>query len=121
MASDGRYIYYISGQPGPQCRGPTASTFVLDTVTEKWESLPPLPAPRYAPATQMWRGRLHVIGGSKENPYTPGVDHWSLLIKNGKPVGKQWQKEVPIPRGGPHKYVRVLKIGSFILSFKIML
>ncbi|XP_073280522.1 kelch repeat-containing protein At3g27220-like [Primulina huaijiensis] len=48
---------------------------------------------RYAPATQIWRGRLHVIGGSKENHYTPGVDHWSLLVKNGKAVEKQWQKE----------------------------
>lgn len=47
MATDGRYIYAISGQRGPQCRGPTAQTFVLDTETKKWNSLPPLPAPRY--------------------------------------------------------------------------
>lgn len=47
VATDGRYIYIVSGQYGPQCRGPTAKTFVLDTHTRKWESLPPLPAPRY--------------------------------------------------------------------------
>lgn len=48
VATDGRYIYAISGQYGPQCRGPTARTFVLDTETKKWNSMPPLPAPRYA-------------------------------------------------------------------------
>lgn len=47
MASDGRYAYIVSGQYGPQCRGPTALSFVLDTETRKWEKLPPLPVPRY--------------------------------------------------------------------------
>ncbi|KAG0502277.1 hypothetical protein HPP92_002349 [Vanilla planifolia] len=35
---------------------------------------------RYAPATQLWRGRLHVMGGSKENRHTPGLEHWSLAV-----------------------------------------
>ncbi|KAG8384943.1 hypothetical protein BUALT_Bualt04G0170700 [Buddleja alternifolia] len=103
MACDGRYVYVVSGQPGPQCGAPTARTFVLDTETRKWESFPPLPAPRYAPATQLWRGRLHVMGGSKENRHTPGVDHWSIAVKNGKALEKEWRTEVPIPRGGPHR------------------
>ncbi|TMX05933.1 hypothetical protein EJD97_000067 [Solanum chilense] len=103
VATDGRYIYIVSGQYGPQCRGPTAKTFVLDTHTRKWESLPPLPAPRYAPATQLWKGRLHVMGGGKENRHTPGLDHWSLAVENGKALEKHWRKEVPIPRGGPHR------------------
>ncbi|XP_055803411.1 kelch repeat-containing protein At3g27220-like [Solanum dulcamara] len=103
VATDGRYIYIVTGQYGPQCRGPTANTFVLDTQTRKWESLSPLPAPRYAPATQLWKGRLHVMGGSKENRHTPGIDHWSLAVANGKALEKQWRKEVPIPRGGPHR------------------
>lgn len=47
MGSDGRYIYVVSGQYGPQCRGPTARTFVLDTETRKWHNMPPLPSPRY--------------------------------------------------------------------------
>lgn len=103
VATDGRYIYIVTGQYGPQCRGPTANSFVLDTETKKWESLPPLPAPRYAPATQLWKGRLHVMGGSKENRHTPGIDHWSLAVANGKALEKEWRKEVPIPRGGPHR------------------
>ncbi|KAG9158973.1 hypothetical protein Leryth_013334 [Lithospermum erythrorhizon] len=104
MASDGRFIYIVSGQHGPQCRTPPIPvTFVLDTETRKWGNLPPLPAPRYAPATQIWRGRLHVMGGSKENRHTPGTDHWSIAIKNGKALEKEWLTEVPIPRGGPHR------------------
>lgn len=47
MATDGRYIYVVTGQYGPQCRGPTARNFVLDTETKEWHDLPPLPVPRY--------------------------------------------------------------------------
>ena len=47
MATDGRYIYVVTGQYGPQCRGPTAHTFVLDTETRQWQDMPPLPVPRY--------------------------------------------------------------------------
>ncbi|KAJ4772378.1 Kelch repeat-containing protein [Rhynchospora pubera] len=103
MATDGRYIYAISGQYGPQCRKPTNRNFVLDTKTKQWSELPSLPVPRYAPATQLWRGRLHVMGGSKEDRHEPGLEHWSLAVKNGKALEAEWRIEVPIPRGGPHR------------------
>ncbi|KAH6774355.1 Galactose oxidase/kelch repeat superfamily protein, partial [Perilla frutescens var. hirtella] len=101
VASDGiRYIYIVSGQHGTQCTAPpVALSFVLDTKTRTWETFPSLPAPRYAPATQIWKGRLHVMGGSKENRHTPATDHWSIALKNGK----EWRNEIPIPRGGPHR------------------
>ncbi|KAF9676451.1 hypothetical protein SADUNF_Sadunf08G0003400 [Salix dunnii] len=103
MVTDGRYIYVVTGQHGPQCRGPTARNFVLDTKTRKWQDLLPLPAPRYAPATQLWRGRLHVMGGSKENRHTPALEHWSIAVKDGKALEKEWRTEIQIPRGGPHR------------------
>ncbi|KAG6428764.1 hypothetical protein SASPL_106801 [Salvia splendens] len=103
MVTDGRYIYVVTGQYGPQCRGPTAHTFVLDTETKQWQDMPPLPVPRYAPATQLWRGRLHVMGGSKEDRGTPGVEHWSIAVRDGKVLEKEWRTEIPIPRGGPHR------------------
>ncbi|MQL74595.1 hypothetical protein Taro_006988 [Colocasia esculenta] len=103
VANDGRYIYVISGQYGPQCRGPTSRSFVLDTETKKWNDLPPLPVPRYAPATQLWRGRLHVMGGSKEDRHEPATEHWSLAVKDGKALENEWRPEIPIPRGGPHR------------------
>ncbi|KAL6139461.1 hypothetical protein ACLB2K_057765 [Fragaria x ananassa] len=116
VTSDGRYIYVISGQYGPQCRGPTARSFVLDTETKKWSSIPPLPSPRYAPATQLWRGRLHVMGGSKENRHTPGVEHWSIAVKDGKALEEKWRKEVPIPRGGPHRAAVVINDRLFVIG-----
>ncbi|MBA0842283.1 hypothetical protein Goarm_002118 [Gossypium armourianum] len=108
VASDGRYIYVVSGQYGPQCRGPTSATYVLDTQTRQWHDFPPLPLStienfRYAPATQLWRGRLHVMGGSKENRHTPGLEHWSIAVKDGNALEKNWRSEIPIPRGGPHR------------------
>ncbi|KAK4392896.1 Kelch repeat-containing protein [Sesamum angolense] len=59
--------------------------------------------PGYAPATQIWKGRLHVMGGSKENRHTPGTDHWSIAVNDGKAIEKEWRNETPIPRGGPHR------------------
>ncbi|CAN8268883.1 unnamed protein product [Cochlearia groenlandica] len=103
MVTDGRYIYIVTGQYGPQCRGPTAKTFVLDTDTNTWSDFVSLPVPRYAPATQLWRGRLHVMGGSKKNRHTPGLEHWSIAVKDGKALEKEWRSEIPIPRGGPHR------------------
>lgn len=117
IATDGkRYIYIVSGQYGPQCRGPTAIVFVLDTKTKTWNNLPPLPFPRYAPATQLWRGRLHVMGGSKENRHTPGLDHWSLAVKEGKALEKQWRTEIPIPRGGPHRACIVVNDRLYVIG-----
>ncbi|XP_028548260.1 kelch repeat-containing protein At3g27220-like isoform X1 [Dendrobium catenatum] len=104
MTTDGRHIYIVTGQYGPQCRGPTSRNFVLDTETKKWHDLPPLPFPRYAPATQLWRGRLHVMGGSKEDRHDPALEHWSLAVKDGEALEKEWRTEIPIPRGGPHRH-----------------
>lgn len=44
------------------------------------------------------------MGGSKENRHTPAVEHWSIAVKDGKALEKGWQTEIPIPRGGPHRY-----------------
>ncbi|KAE8683117.1 Kelch repeat-containing protein [Hibiscus syriacus] len=63
---------------------------------------------RYAPATQLWRGRLHVMVGSQENKHTTGLEHWSLAVKDGKALETEWRSEVPIPRGGPHSEVFML-------------
>ncbi|KAJ1410005.1 Kelch-type beta propeller [Sesbania bispinosa] len=154
MATDGRYIYIVTGQYGPQCRGPTARTFVLDAETRQWKDLPPLPLPRfkekgersgqahfvppfllvsctlctcqkvlenqdvkrYAPATQLWRGRLHVMGGSKENRHTPGLEHWSIAVKDGKALEKKWRSEIPIPRGGPHRACVVVDDRLYVIG-----
>jgi hypothetical protein len=47
------------------------------------------------------------MGGGKEDRHEPGLEHWSLAVKDGKALENEWQTEVPIPRGGPHRYVAV--------------
>ncbi|KAI9128401.1 hypothetical protein K1719_001394 [Acacia pycnantha] len=110
------FHFIVTGKYGPQCRGPTAHTFVLDTETKQWRDLPPLPVPRYAPRTQLWRGGLHVIGGSKENRHTPGLEHWSLALKDGKPLEKEWRTEIPIPRGGTHRACVVVDDRLYVIG-----
>ncbi|CAL1391508.1 unnamed protein product [Linum trigynum] len=116
VATDGRFVYIVSGQKGPQCRTAITLSYSLDTKTKQWSSLPRLPAPRYAPATQLWRGRLHVMGGSKENRHTPGVEHWSIAVKDGRALEKEWRSEVPIPRGGPHRGCVVVNDKLFVIG-----
>jgi hypothetical protein len=98
-----RYIYTAGGQLGPQCHPAVADGFVLDTQTKTWERLPSLPEPRYSPTVQLWRGRLHVLSGSKPDRSTPARDHWSVAVDKGKALENRWREEVPIPRGGPHR------------------
>ena len=45
------------------------------------------------------------MGGSGINRYTPELDHWSLAVKDGKALENEWLSEIPIPRGGPHRFV----------------
>ncbi|KAF8760431.1 hypothetical protein HU200_010183 [Digitaria exilis] len=116
MVSDGRYVYAVSGQYGPQCHASINRNFVLDTKTKEWHELPPLPLPRYAPATQLWRGRLHVMGGGKEDRHEPGLEHWSLAVKDGKALENEWRVEVPIPRGGPHRACVVANDKLFVIG-----
>ncbi|KAE8699804.1 hypothetical protein F3Y22_tig00110569pilonHSYRG00002 [Hibiscus syriacus] len=71
---------------------------------------------RYAPSTQLWRGSLHVMGGSKENRHTPGLEHWSLAVKDGKALETEWRSEVPIPRGGPHRACVVFKDSHYVIG-----
>lgn len=54
------------------------------------------------------------MGGSKENRHTPAVDHWSLAVKDGKALEKEWRTEVPIPKGGPHRSVHYLISAAFM-------
>lgn len=102
-SDDSRYLYIVGGQFGPQCSPAVASGFVLDTQTRTWGSLPPLPEPRYSLTTQLWRGRLHALSGSKPDRSTPACNHWSLAVEKGRALEGQWREEVPIPRGGPHR------------------
>lgn len=44
------------------------------------------------------------MGGGKENRFEIALEHWSIGVKNGKAIEKEWRSELPIPRGGPHRF-----------------
>jgi hypothetical protein len=113
---DSRYLYFVGGQFGPQCSPALASGFVLDTQNRTWASLPPLPEPRYSLTTQLWRGRLHVLSGSKPDRSTPACEHWSLAVEKGKALEERWREEIPIPRGGPHRASAVFNDRLYVLG-----
>ena len=69
-----------------------------------------------------------MMGGSKENRHTPGLEHWSIAVKDGKALEKEWRSEIPIPRGGPHRLLfsqlhwkLLLLITSSSISYEFLL
>jgi hypothetical protein len=111
-----RYIYSAGGQLGPRCSPAVADVFVLDTVEWKWRSLPSLPEPRYAATMQFLRGRLHVIGGSEPDRFTPASDHWSLGVCDGRAIETRWRVESPIPRAGMHRASAVVQDHLYVFG-----
>lgn len=57
-----------------------------------------------------------MMGGSKENRHTPGLEHWSIAVKDGKALEKEWRSEIPIPRGGPHRLFFTTLLKSVVVN-----
>ena len=117
VAADGeRFIYFASGQRGAQCRPAIRDAFSYDTLEDSWQRLPPVPAPRYAGAMELWQGRLHFIGGADEDRWTATADHWSLGVCDGKPAEDQWRTEAPIPVAGMHRASAVVNDKLYVFG-----
>lgn len=116
VADAAGHVYVASGQPGPHCGPATDCCFSLDLSTRSWHSLPHLPEPRYAATMQLWRGRLHLIGGSKPDRTTPATDHWSLAVDQGRALEAGWTEEVPVPVGGCHRASVVIDDDLFVFG-----
>jgi N-acetylneuraminic acid mutarotase len=98
-----RFVFIAGGQLGPRCSPAISDVFVWDLDEDAWRSVPALPEPRYAPTMQFFNGRLHLIGGSKPDRYTPVDDHLSLGVAGGRALDNHWRVETPVPRGGMHR------------------
>ncbi len=117
VSTDGeRYIYVAGGQHGGNCRPAITNVYCLDTQTATWHALPALPAPRYAGSMQLWRGRLHYVGGADVDRWTPTVDHWSLGVSGAEASESEWQQDTPIPVGGMHRASAVVADQLYVLG-----
>lgn len=117
IVADGRrYIYIVSGQVGPECRPAVRSGFVYDSRTGKWHPLPDLPEPRYAATMQLWRGRLHLVGGAAEDRWTACAEHWSIGVDNGRATEERWRREAPIPVPGMHRGSAVVNDSLYVMG-----
>lgn len=113
---DDGFIYIVSGQLGPQCRPAIRRGIAFDPGTGSWNQIPPLPEPRYAPATQWWNGRLHCMGGSGPDRTTPMSDHWSIAVRQGRALEEEWRVEPPMPQGACHLACVILRGDLYVFG-----
>lgn len=117
VAADGqRYIYFASGQLGPQCRPAVPNVFAYDTREGRWHELPAVPASRYAATMQVWRGRLHFVGGADTDRWTARAEHWSLAVSEGRTEEATWRAEQPIPVAGMHRSSAVVGDSLYVFG-----
>src|SRR5436190_705612 len=110
LASDGRFIFFVSGQPGPACEPATNRAWAFDLEKIAWEPMAPLPAARYSPLAEYVDGNLHVISGAIEDRETICNDHFIMPIRSPGTAAtalpglesQEWLKGPPIPAGGDH-------------------
>jgi hypothetical protein len=121
IASDGKFLFVVSGQPGPACEPATDRVWALHLDDMTWEPMAPLPAVRYAPLLEYVDGSLHLISGAMEDRETISNDHFILQIRHQDAKDKStlpkrenqlWCKGPPIPEGGDHA-------GSVVFEGKI--
>ena len=125
IASDGKYIFVVSGQPGPACHPATDRAWALDLEDMTWTPMAPLPAPRYAPVMEYLDGNLHVISGATADRETISTDHFILPIRDRNAAGpltlprledQKWRPGPPIPAGGDHAGSVVLGGQIFVIG-----
>jgi len=117
VTSDGqRYIYITGGQVGAQCSPCTDACFVFDTQTKTFSQFISLPEPRYVAVCEYWNGRVHIVGGSLQDRYSPATDHWSVAVEDGKAIESSWRKEVSIPRGGIHRGSAIINDTLYVIG-----
>jgi N-acetylneuraminic acid mutarotase len=107
VATDGvRYIYKVAGQVGGSVPGtPTNEAWQLDTVTNLWSPLPPLPVVRYAPAMVYVNNQLHLFAGDDADRTTTTNTHWALDLAN---PAAGWVAKAAIPEAGDHISTEVI-------------
>lgn len=124
IATDGRFLFFVSGQPGPACEPATSRAWALDLEQMTWEPMAPLPGARYSPVAEYVDGNLHVISGAIEDRETISNDHFIMSIRGPGAAAttlpsldrQKWRKGPPIPAGGDHAASVVIDKRIYIIG-----
>jgi hypothetical protein len=99
IASDGQYIYVVSGQIQRGYGAGTSSSWRYDIARNTWSRFVSLPQIRFGGALAFIGGKLRFVGGAKSDRSTPSGDHWELDLSSANPT---WVSKAPLPRAGDH-------------------
>ena len=103
VVAEGPQIYAFGGFDAESQA--TDFSSVLDTRTGRWQSLPPLPHPRYAHTVTMFDGLVYVLGGrdldgevAEVDVFDPATERWTTLDRP-MPRARDSHKAVATPAG----------------------
>jgi hypothetical protein len=125
LASDGRFLFVISGQEGPACEPATDLAWALDLDNMVWTRMASLPVARYAPVLEYLDGHLHLISGATEDRETISTDHFIMRIRDKSADAPRalpsldsqvWRTGPPIPMGGDHAASVVLDGKMYVIG-----
>ena len=90
VVTDGKAVYAIGGiRPDGSVTG---ALEMLDPATNKWSTLPSMPAARGALAAGIINGRLHVVGGATWKPLKTYASHDVFNLAT-----RAWGQEEALP------------------------
>lgn len=99
-ATDGRYIYWVSGQIGPlYSTNVTTDSWRYDPTTNQWSKFVRVPKARFGGGLAYLNGRLHFFGGDDATRSDAQPDHWTLNLADSNPT---WKPAAPLPFPGDH-------------------
>jgi hypothetical protein len=103
-------LYVVSGQKGSGCMPATTAAGRVHVETGRFDALPSLPRPRYAPGVEIVADphnpkikHLHVFGGACHTRNQTATDHWRLVIPDTLDLANlTWEVLEPVPDAGTH-------------------
>jgi N-acetylneuraminic acid mutarotase len=99
VATDGKYIYLVAGQPGSGYSAGTNKAFKYDIAKNEWSSFVSLPSTRFAGTMFYIGGKLHFVGGTSSDRTTPQDDHWVIDPNAANP---KWTSVSSMPKVQDH-------------------
>ena len=101
VASDGKFIYAVGGQFGPdKSKDLTARAWKYDIANNQWSVMQPLPEIRSGGGLVYLNGVLHFFGGNDSGRVRARAEHWVLDVTQ---PNMTWQAAPPMPYAVDHQ------------------